>query len=66
MYSNVKSCVKLADIIDVSDLFDLMLGLKRGEPLSPMLFSIFVNTIYFSNLTENDLNFLSMYMLFCG
>ena len=67
IYSNVKSCVKLASSVDVSELFDVTLGLKQGEPLSPIFFILFVNdisnTIDFRNLIENDLNFLSMYML---
>ena len=67
IYSNNKSCVKWASSIDISELFDVTLELKQGEPLSPIVFILFVNdisnTIDFSNLTENDLNFLSMYML---
>ena len=61
IYSNDKSCVKLASSVDVT------LGLKQGEPLSPILLILFVNDISktkdFSNFTENDLNLLSMYVL---
>ena len=30
IYSNVKSCVKLASSVDISELFDVTLGLKQG------------------------------------
>ena len=62
--SNIKS---LASSVDVAELFYVTLGLKQGEPLSLMLFILFfnciINTLDLSNLTENELNLLSMYML---
>ena len=43
------------------------LGLKQGEPLSLILFFLFVNdisdSIDFNNLTENDMNRLSLFLL---
>ena len=43
------------------------LGLKQGEPLSLILFLLFVNdisdSIDFNNLTENDMNRLSIFSL---
>ena len=51
----------------MSDFFDVTVGVKQGEPLSPLLFLLFIDdvvkTIDFSKLTENDINTLSMYMI---
>lgn len=44
MYSVVKSCVKVNG--ELTDYFDSYMGVKQGEPLSPFLFSIFVNDMY--------------------
>lgn len=67
IYSNVKACVKMSSSMKFSEVFDVTLGLKQGEPLSPILFILFINdistSIDFSQLTENDLEQLSMYML---
>ena len=67
LYNDVKSCIRLTSSMDVSDFFSVSLGLKQGEPLSPLLFIIFINDIVSSlnvnTLTENDLITLSMYMI---
>ena len=67
IYSNVQSCVKLNSDIDMSDFFNVTLGLKQGEPLSPLLFLLFINDINqhidVSSLTEKDLNTLSMFLI---
>ena len=67
IYRNVKSCVKNSCNMIYSELFDVTLGVKQGEPLSPLLFILFINdvkeTFDFQNLTERDLNLLSVFML---
>ena len=45
-----------------SNFFDVSIGLKQGEPLSPLLFILFVNDIS-NNLTDTDIEQLSLYML---
>ena len=51
----------------MSDFFDVSMGLKQGEPLSPILFILFVNDINdaldINNLTDDDLDILSIYLL---
>ena len=41
MYTNVRNCVRL--LSNTSKFFDISLGVKQGEPLSPILFILFVN-----------------------
>ena len=49
--------VRLSPEGKLSDYFNVGLGLKQVEPLSPILFLLFVNdisdSIDFNNLTEN-------------
>ena len=63
----MKYCVKISPNTYFSELFDVTIGLKQGEPPSPILFIIFINDINasldFSKMTKNDLNYLSLYML---
>ena len=65
LYNQVSACVK--SYSNISDFFDVSLGLKQGEPLSPILFILFVNDVSvnldFNSLTESDLNYLNIYML---
>ena len=67
MYANVKSCIKNPTDMSYSDFFDLNLGVKQGETISPLLFILFMNDIKdclnFQNLTENDLRILSVFIL---
>ena len=43
MYSNVKSCVK--QMSSFSDYFSYSVGLRQGEVMSPLLFSLFVEDL---------------------
>ena len=48
MYSDIKSCVRVGGAC--SNLFSCMTGLRQGENLSPILFSLYLNDLhdYFS------------------
>ncbi len=43
MYENVKSCISLNGIS--SDTFSCQIGLREGESLSPILFSLYINDL---------------------
>ena len=51
MYESVKSCVRVNG--SLTDYFDSYMGVKQGEPLSPLLFILFVNDM---NSYLNDLS----------
>lgn len=43
MYTSVKSCVKRC--YTFSEFFDISVGLRQGEIISPILFSLFVENL---------------------
>lgn len=51
----------------MSDFFDVTLGVKHGESLSPLLFIVLVNDIVnsidYDQLTDYDINMLSMFLI---
>ena len=57
MYQDIRSCVTVNG--ECSDFFSSYMGIRQGENVSPMLFSIFVNDLE-KHLSENgceQLNF---------
>lgn len=65
IYLNVSASVKVN--AKLSDISEISLGLKQGEPLSPLLFILFVNdvsvNINFNALTDRDIMQLNIFML---
>lgn len=57
MYNNIKSCISING--NNSDFFYSNIGLRQGENLSPVLFSIFLNDLEHYLLANSDIN-LSM------
>ena len=57
MYTTVKSCVKYKS--SYSKFFDSCIGLKQGDPSSPLLFMFFVNDII-ENINKNIQNIFSI------
>ena len=44
MYSSIKSCVKI-DESSITELFSCNKGIRQGDSLSPVLFSLFMNDL---------------------
>ena len=64
---DVTSCVKDSYDNSISQLFDISLGVHQGASLSPLQFILFINAINdlnFEKLTCNDIDRLSLPMLF--
>ena len=51
----------------MSDFFYVTVGLKQGEPLSPIVFILFINdnaeNLNLNDLTDKDLDLLSMFLI---
>jgi exonuclease III len=45
MYQSVKSCIRSCDNTSYSDFFDIAMGLRQGEIISPIMFSLFVEDL---------------------
>ena len=45
IYQNVRSCIKDFKTMSYSEMFDVTLGVKQGELLSPLLFILFINDV---------------------
>ena len=65
MYNNVKTCVRNCN--SLSDLFECAVGLKQGEVISPLLFSLFIEDLELflqgdlsSGLCLDDITFILM------
>ena len=55
MYQNIKTCIKKED--EVSGFFNCEMGVKQGENLSPLLFSIYLNDLE-DYLRDNNIDSL--------
>ena len=67
IYKDVKSRVKLSTHMEMSQFFNVSVGLKQGQPLSPLLFILFINDIFscinVNGLAEKYFNELCMYLM---
>ena len=57
IYKSVKSCVKVNG--HLTDYFESYMGVKQGEPLSPLMFMFFLNDIS-SAINNNHIDSLSL------
>jgi hypothetical protein len=54
IYKNAKSCLKVNGVI--SDYFPSNIGVRQGENLSPLLFSLYLNDLHDFFVTQNQTN----------
>ena len=57
LYESVKSCVRSNG--ECSNFFDSYMGVKQGEPLSPLLFIFFINDMY-ESLYDDSIDNISI------
>lgn len=57
MYMSVKTCVKVNG--SLTQYFDSYMGVKQGEPLSPLLFILFINDMS-SSLYDDSIEVISL------
>ena len=66
MYDTVKVCVKSMN--NMSEFFKSYVGVKQGEPLSPLLFICFINDmandLLSNGISSFNINHFQMFMLF--
>ena len=63
-YKSVKTCIKANG--SLTEYFDSYMGVKQGEPLSPLLFKLFINDMseYLKDETVEVVN-LEELQIFC-
>ena len=57
IYKSVKSCVKVNG--HLTDYFESYMGVKQGEPLSPLMFIFFLHDIS-SSINNNHIDSISL------
>ena len=67
VYETVKCSIRISPDMNIYAFFQVSLGVKQGEPLSPILFILFINDIIkhvdLEKMTDTDLELLSKYLI---